>query len=152
MKRIVIDARLVLPEAWVDDGFGGRELRKEPPKLRLLNEESLLRHAGHPLLKAIPPGKPIRITDSVGRITEETFERGGYTFRFHKAGKGLPILTVTGPAMPMPFHMVVRNHADAVRRAPDVAAVLARGEVPDEGVYRREDDAALRVRYGAAPA
>ena len=127
----------------------GEELRKGRPTL-------------HPLLKAVPANVVDQVVrpdlgsiqrDALGRPTAAKFHVGEYLFRFAKSAKGMPILTVTGPGCTMPYHMVVRSHADAMRQAPDIARTFADGRVPDEGVFRKEDDAAVRVRYpGRTPA
>ncbi len=129
MIRIAVRATCVLPDAWRDDGYGGRELR--------------------PLRKsAAPGGVAIRSAlDAPMSTGSVSFDVGAYLFTFREAATGLPILTVTGGALPMPYHMVVRGISDARQRAPAVASDFDAGRVPDEGVFRREDDGALRVRY-----
>ena len=93
--------------------------------------------------------EPVPLGEAVGawRPGSVSFDVGDYLFEFRKAGRGLPILTVRGKGLPMPYHMVVRGLDDARRRAPGVAQAFADGKVPDEGVFRREDDDAVRVRY-----
>lgn len=109
-----------------------------------------------PLLKAIPceltdhvvkPDPAATERDALGQLTSARWTCGRYIFQFRKAGKGVPILTVTGAGLPMPYHMVVRGHHDAVSRTPDVARAFDEGSVPLEGVFRQESDAAVRVKY-----
>lgn len=76
-----------------------------------------------------------------------SFDVGEYLFTFRKAATGLPILTVRGGRLPLPYHMVVRGIDDARRRAPGVARDFDAGRVPEEGVFRRDDDDAVRVRF-----
>jgi hypothetical protein len=64
-----------------------------------------------------------------------TFTVGGLACEFHK-GVGKPAyVTMTGPALPVPFHMVVASWDDAMRKAQAAAVKFARGETPDEGLY-----------------
>lgn len=129
MIRLAVHASLVAPEAWVDDGFGGRQLRP---------------------VRGLRKGEPVPLSTALAGPMAPgavSFDVGDYLFTFRKAGRGLPILTVRGKGLPMPYHMVVRGLADARQRAPGVAQAFAEGKVPDEGVFRREDDAAVAVRY-----
>lgn len=65
-----------------------------------------------------------------------TFTVGGtLACEFHK-GAGRPAyVTMTGPALPVPFHMVVASWDDGLRKAQAAAVKFARGETPDEGLY-----------------
>lgn len=114
-----------------------------------------------PMLKAVPGGTVTHAVkpdpageerDGLGRMVAARWRCGDYLFDFRKAASGLPILTVTGAKLPMPYHMVVRGHGDAIQRSPDVARTFDQGEVPLEGVFRQLDDAAVRVKYSRAGA
>lgn len=74
---------------------------------------------------------------------------GAYTCELRKSAAGLVVLTVRGPKLPLPYHLVVGGEIDARRQAPGVVEELRAGRVPAEGVFRRDDEI-LPFRSAAA--
>lgn len=72
----------------------------------------------------------------------------GYRFEFRQTLPRVGVLTVEGPTLPMPFHVVCPGLADARQKAPDLVKQLSAGVVPAYGVYRRMTVPPARV--GAA--
>lgn len=63
---------------------------------------------------------------------------GQYSGRVRRMN-GRLILTVTGPSMPLPLHLIVRDAAEAIRKASVCADAMAAGRAPPEGVFRPDD-------------
>ncbi len=60
---------------------------------------------------------------------------GEYTLTFRKGGM-LGTLTIEGPGLPQPYHVLARSASDARGKAPQVLAQLRQGDTPDFGVFR----------------
>ena len=52
---------------------------------------------------------------------------------------GRLVLTLTGPRMQLPLHLIVRDASQAIRKAQMCADELAEGRAPPEGVFRADD-------------
>lgn len=70
---------------------------------------------------------------------------GNYALEFRK-GQHLAVLTIRGPHLPMPYHVVCRDLRDAKNKGRDVVSEFRTGRTPSLGVYRSMDLKPARYR------
>ena len=82
--------------------------------------------------------KPIT---EVGADTDQpvrtSWDHRGYRCDYRQVAQGLGSLTISGRALPMPFHVVCTSLRDAQSKCPGICAMLDQGKAPEFGLYRR---------------
>lgn len=63
---------------------------------------------------------------------------GPYVGRLRRM-KGRLVLTVTGPNMPLPLHLIVRDASEGIRKGGICVDAMSQGKAPPEGVFRPDD-------------
>lgn len=111
------------------------DMNKGRPSRLIARSRTALRKAATGAL----PGVRVRARlDGSARVRREEFTlEGGYICLYRKAVGGPAILTINGPTLALPFHMVVKGPRDARVRAAEARVDFNEGRTPRSGVYRR---------------
>lgn len=78
-------------------------------------------------------GEPTREN---GRVVEAMFKISGYRCRYLRKSGALPILTIEGKDLPLPYHLIVRSWTDSLEKGRDAVAAFLSGNTPARGVFR----------------
>ena len=83
-------------------------------------------------------------------IIDGRYRLGTHQCRFQKGADGLAVLSISGPKMPLPYHMVLGPQGTwrtSMAKAREAIELLREGRVPTEGVFRRIGNS-LTPRWG----
>lgn len=82
-----------------------------------------------------PMRKGSAVTERPAVVPVEQWEDGDFHCAFGKAGRW-PVVTLTSDALPLPFHILVKNRRDARKQAAEAVKAFQAGKAPARGVFR----------------
>lgn len=118
------------------DGFGAPARLVMKTTVRTMRKSGLGTMDVGGLLPAISvvPGSVRRVR---GVVSSGEFDAAGLRCSYRLQKGQIPILTINGPKMPMPFHLIARGWAVALEKGARAALCIVQGKAPAEGVYRK---------------